>query len=322
MHAPTLFEDILDRARRMRKLLLPLAFLACSPCVPQTPAAPGTIGLRLDVRARRIAPGEPLRLLVVAPRPLRSLTGVFLGEPIALSRAAEPSAVDAREQEGTPETWSGWSLVPLDQSPGVQGVEVSGTTARGRSVAASLAVTIEAKEFPEERLDVAPRYVEPPPELRQRLQRERDELAAIYRGREPGPTLDRPFVRPVPGGPTSIFGMRRLYNGEPRSPHPGLDLRAASGTAVAAAGDGRVVLAEELYYSGNTVILDHGGGLFTLYAHLSEIFVKVGDRTRAGQRIGLSGATGRVTGPHLHWGAKIGNRPFDPTALLDPALFR
>ena len=94
------------------------------------------------------------------------------------------------------------------------------------------------------------------------------------------------------------------------------------GTPVEAAAAGRVVLAEDLYFYGNLVILDHGGGVYTLYAHLSEISVAEGDSVESGQLIGLSGATGRVTGPHLHWGAKIGNRPFDPTALLDGALFR
>ncbi len=128
-------------------------------------------------------------------------------------------------------------------------------------------------------------------------------------------------MRPVPGEPTSVFGTRRVFNGKPRSPHPGLDLRAQTGTGVRSSGAGRVVLAQELYYSGNTVIVDHGGGLFTLYAHLSEIGVGEGDEVQAGDPVGLSGATGRVTGPHLHWGAKIGNRPFDPTALLDAALF-
>ena len=128
-------------------------------------------------------------------------------------------------------------------------------------------------------------------------------------------------MRPVPGEPTSTFGKRRFFNDKPRSPHPGLDLRAATGTPVLAAGSGLVAISQDLYYSGNTVIIDHGGGLFTIYAHLSELDVSVGDELEAGVPIGKSGATGRVTGPHLHWGAKIGDRPFDPTALLDPVLF-
>ena len=130
-----------------------------------------------------------------------------------------------------------------------------------------------------------------------------------------------PFVRPVPGDPTSEFGTRRIFNGEPRAPHPGIDLHAASGTPVLVAGPGRVALAEDLYYSGGTVIVDHGGGLFTVYAHLSKIDTKEGASVKAGDAVGLSGATGRVTGPHLHWGARVGQAIFDPRALLDPRLF-
>jgi murein DD-endopeptidase MepM/ murein hydrolase activator NlpD len=128
-------------------------------------------------------------------------------------------------------------------------------------------------------------------------------------------------VKPVPGDPTSEFGTHRFFNGEPRAPHPGIDLHAASGTPVFASGPGRVALAEDLYYSGGTVIVDHGGGLFTIYAHLSRIESKAGATIEAGQQLGLSGATGRVTGPHLHWGARVGEAIFDPRALLDPRLF-
>ena len=104
-------------------------------------------------------------------------------------------------------------------------------------------------------------------------------------------------------------------------PHPGLDLRAATGTPILSSGAGRVVLAQDLYYSGNTVIVDHGSGLFTIYAHLSAIEVRESQEIAPGVQLGLAGATGRVTGPHLHWGAKIGDRPFDPTALLSAELY-
>jgi murein DD-endopeptidase MepM/ murein hydrolase activator NlpD len=146
-------------------------------------------------------------------------------------------------------------------------------------------------------------------------------LVAVYESRRLVVPPGQPFLRPVPGDPTSVFGTRRFFNEQPRDPHPGLDLRASTGTPVISSGAGRVALAAELYYAGGTVIVDHGGGLFTVYAHLSELLVEDGDEVDAGSRIGLSGATGRVTGPHLHWGAKIGNRPFDPEALLDPRLF-
>jgi murein DD-endopeptidase MepM/ murein hydrolase activator NlpD len=119
-----------------------------------------------------------------------------------------------------------------------------------------------------------------------------------------------------------VFGTRRFFNDEPRSPHPGLDLRAAEGTPVRCSGPGTVVVADDLYYSGGTVVVDHGGGLFTLYAHLSSIDAVEGATVAAGEIVGRSGSTGRVTGPHLHWGAKIGDVPFDPRALLDEGLFR
>jgi murein DD-endopeptidase MepM/ murein hydrolase activator NlpD len=157
--------------------------------------------------------------------------------------------------------------------------------------------------------------------VQKRLERERARLREVYRLRSAIPPPAEPFGKPVPGEPTSIFGTRRIFNDKPRSPHPGLDLRGATGEPVGAAGAGTVVIAGEFYYSGNLVILDHGLGLFTLYAHLSEIRVEEGQAVEQGEIVGLVGATGRVTGPHLHWGAKIGDRPFDPAALLDERLF-
>ena len=181
---------------------------------------------------------------------------------------------------------------------------------------------IERRTFPEQRLKVSSKYVEPPPEVTRRIEEERGRLAALWAGRERPRAALHPFVRPVPGKPTGIFGERRFFNGEPRAPHPGLDLRAAEGTPVLAAGAGCVALAGDLYWTGGTVVLDHGDGLFTVYAHLSKMEVEEGAVIEAGTRIGRSGATGRVTGPHLHWGAKVGEIPVDPRALLDPRLFR
>jgi len=267
--------------------------------------------LEITVHARELVPGEPIRVVVRSGEPLRSASGRFLDRDVAMA------PVPGQDQ---PFVWAGWSMIGLEQSPGEASLEIQAVASSGEHRVATRAVTVKPKSFPEENLKVSSKYVEPPREVADRLARERAKLKKMYARRGPFP-LAAPFVRPVPGEPTSIFGTRRLFNGKPRSAHPGLDLRAATGTPVAASGDGLVVLAEDLYYSGNIVILDHGGGLFTLYAHLSRIDVAEGDQVRAGQQIGQSGATGRVTGPHLHWGAKIGNEPFDPTALLDPSLY-
>ena len=269
------------------------------------------MGITVELRARSVAPGEPLRIVVETAGPVASIGGEFLGRTLFFSRVDELGR-----------SWSAWAHVPLDQDAGEETITVRGLVLPDRELVATRSITILPRVFPEERLRVAERWVEPPPEVAARLERERARLAELYRRRRAAAPRRAPFVRPVPGEPTSIFGLRRFYNDTPRSPHPGLDLRAATGTPVHASGGGIVVLAEELYYSGNTVILDHGGGLFTIYAHLSKIFVHEDEPVDAGDRLGLSGATGRVTGPHLHWGAKIGDEPFDPTALLDPALFR
>lgn len=294
--------------RKPHRWSLPLLLLA----VAGLPAVAGDLALTARVQARAVAPGEPLRVEAFSAEPLRSLEVEFLGHPVHMVRGG-PS------DEGR--QWAGWAMIGLDQKPGVAALELRGTTESGRQAVGSLAVTIEPKEFPEERLTVASKYVEPPKEVQERLVRERARLKEIYASRRDVPPSGELFVRPVPGEASAQFGTRRFFNDKPRSPHGGVDLRAATGTEVRASGPGLVVLSGDLYYSGNLVILDHGGGLFTLYAHLSELRVEEGQKVAAGQVVGLSGATGRVTGPHLHWGAKIGNRPFDPRALLDPALF-
>jgi len=291
---------------RLRLVLLLLPALAA------LPAAAGDLALTVRVQARAVAPGEPVRVEALAAEPLRSLEAELLGHEVHMVRGGITA-------EG--ERWAGWAMVGLDQEPGVTSLELRGRTESGRAAVGSLAVTVASKQFPEERLTVAPKYVEPPKEVQERLARERARLKEIYASRRDVLPGSQAFVRPVLGESSAAFGTRRFFNDQPRSPHGGVDLRAAAGTEVRASGPGLVVLADELYYSGNLVILDHGGGLFTLYAHLSELRVKEGQEVAAGEVVGLSGSTGRVTGPHLHWGAKVGDRPFDPQALLDPALF-
>ena len=124
------------------------------------------------------------------------------------------------------------------------------------------------------------------------------------------------FARPVSEANNSAFGSRSVFNGEARSPHSGADFLSPAGTPVHAPNRGRVVLAKELYFSGNTVILDHGLGLFSLIAHLSVIDVAAGDTVTAGQVVGKVGATVRVTGPHLHWAVRLGGARVDPLSLL------
>jgi murein DD-endopeptidase MepM/ murein hydrolase activator NlpD len=151
-----------------------------------------------------------------------------------------------------------------------------------------------------------------------RNEREQAAVAALWSRRGPARftlPLAPPLV-PLPAG--GRFGARRIFNGEPRSPHTGIDFPAPAGTPVLAVADGRVVLAANHFFSGNSVFIDHGGGLISMYFHLSAIAVKEGEEVRRGERLGAVGATGRVTGPHLHFGLRWHGARIDPQLLLGP----
>jgi len=193
----------------MQKNSLPRIWLIlCGLCLAAAPAFCGADELAVTIRvhARAVAPGEPLRIELVSPEPLSSVKGTFRGNDVFMVR-------EGSSAEG--ERWSGWAMVALDGEPGAASFELSGTSESGRPVAGSRAITVQAREFPEEHLSVAPKYVSPPKEVEERLARERKKLRALYRVRRPVRAAG-PFVRPVPGEPTSIFGTRRLFNNEPR----------------------------------------------------------------------------------------------------------
>ena len=178
-------------------------------------------------------------------------------------------------------------------------------------------VAVADGRFVTERLRLPPRFVTPPDTLLPQLREQRRTIREALAGTSGTPRLwDTTFVRPVPGRATDRFGTRRVLNGETRSRHLGVDLSARRGTPIHATNRGIVVAAGRFYYQGNAVYVNHGGGLVTVYMHMSHRLVAVGDTVRAGQVIGLVGATGRVTGPHLHWTAYFGRVTFNPLSLL------
>lgn len=164
-------------------------------------------------------------------------------------------------------------------------------------------------------LKVAPKYVQPPAEAMKQIERDRKRTRKALASRTEK-RWELPIARPVPGGITSAFGGRRVFNGQPRAPHKGTDMRCAEGTPVKAACAGTVLLAENTYFGGKTVYIDHGQGVISTYSHLSSFDVKAGDSVRKGQTIGRSGATGRVTGPHLHFGFMVQGVAVDAMPLL------
>ncbi len=207
--------------------------------------------------------------------------------------------------------------VDLDLKPGEYKANAMVTTGDGRVITRETVIQVEAGEFPTTELTVEEKYVQLSPANLARANREAKEIETIYAAITGGMFWQEPFRVPIAGGTGRNFGHRRVFNGEPRAPHSGADLRAATGTPIHAANRGRVVLAKNLFFTGNTVILDHGLGIYSLYAHLSRLDVKRGDMAARGQLVGLAGATGRVTGPHLHWAARAQGARVDPFTLVE-----
>jgi murein DD-endopeptidase MepM/ murein hydrolase activator NlpD len=208
--------------------------------------------------------------------------------------------------------------VDLDVKPGEYASELR-VTKSSAVERRSVSIEVHKVDYPTTQLKVADEYVQLSPANQQRATREAKELDQIHKTITPEILWTEPFTSPIPGEKGSNFGHRRVFNGQPRAPHGGADLKASTGTPIHSANSGRVVLAKNLFFTGNTVILDHGLGIYTLYAHLSRIDVKKGAVVERGQLLGLAGATGRVTGPHLHWGARVQDARVDPFSLVNLA---
>jgi hypothetical protein len=187
---------------------------------------------------------------------------------------------------------------------------------KGQAADLTQNVEIHAAHYRTGTLTVAPKFVEPPPEAQKEIEEEGKLKAKVFASSSNVPLWEGDFHAPVPAQATDSFGTRRMFNGKLASIHKGADFHAAAGTPVHASNDGIVVLARPLYFEGNCVIIDHGLGLYTLSMHFSRIDVKEGQHVKTGDQIGLSGATGRVTGPHLHWAVRWQGAYLDPVKLL------
>ncbi|MGI9259481.1 MAG: M23 family metallopeptidase [Gammaproteobacteria bacterium] len=256
---------------------------------------------------------------------LATLT-VVQGHALQLSQSHEPGLATVTAEWDDREIpyvrigdrWATVIGVDLDTDAGDYPLEITRRFDDGSEATQVDAVAVQGKEYPTTELTVAPGYVELSPENQERAATESQEIGAIYSTLTPEAFWTNAFAVPIPGTTGGRnFGHRRVFNGQPRSPHSGADLRAATGTEILAANSGRIVLAKDLFFSGNAVFIDHGLGVYTTYLHLSEMLVEPGEMVEQGQIIGLAGATGRVTGPHLHWGVRILDARVDPFALLD-----
>jgi hypothetical protein len=246
--------------------------------------------------------GSPELIRVDAPD-ATSVDGEWLGRKLEFFRGRDGKA------------WFALAGVDVEGPTGLSTLRIivhNGSSARDLSQR----VMIHPGEYKTGKLTVEPKFVEPGPEAMAEIEAEQKLKEKLFSVSSPEPLWTGDFRAPVTAPPTDSFGTRRIFNGKLASVHKGMDFRARTGTAVRAGNRGVVVLARPLYYEGNCVVIDHGLGLFSLAMHLSRIDVKEGQQVAAGEHVGLSGATGRVTGPHLHWAIRWQGAYLDPAKLL------
>jgi murein DD-endopeptidase MepM/ murein hydrolase activator NlpD len=267
--------------------------------------------------------GRWLSVVVLALAAANAIAGVPGGiEVIALPTDVEGVWFEGRPVMVIPGPGSELVAVvgiPLSVEPGTRHVTIDASTGSFRHN-----FTVVEKAYPEQHITIADQQmVTPAARNLERIRREAASMRAQYRRFEPlaEPVQQSPFpmLQPVQGIVSSEFGLRRFYNGEARRPHSGLDIAAAEGTPIVAPAAGRVTLTGDFYFNGNTIFLDHGSGLITMGCHMSKIEVVQGQQVKRGQIIGRVGATGRATGPHLHWSVYLNAERVDPRAAI--ALF-
>ena len=266
--------------------------------------APASAEPTLTVQSRAVSRGEMLLVAVEGEAAKSPPTAQFQGHALEFFPAASTG------------TWLAFIGLDLDAPTGPAPLQAVLHDASGRVVNKTETLTVDAGHFPTVDLTVAQKFVTPEKSDAERAESEAVKVRGLYAHGEEKRFFEGRFDPPIPGAATARFGERRVFNGQPRAPHSGMDLKAKKGTPVRAPAAGKVVLAGPLYFSGNTIILDHGLGITTLYAHLSKMLVSRGDMVKKGQLIGKVGATGRVTGPHLHWALKFHEARVDPYSLV------
>jgi len=256
----------------------------------------------------RVVNGSPVLLRVTTPQPVRTLSGSWLGHEIFFS-------FDASQK-----VWVGLAGVSLETKPGTYPIQLRGETSAGPTITYEQGIRVLHQRYPRVLLKVPTRYTAPSPEEQREIAQDKEIKAQAFQivsaERQWKSSFDAPVKAPI----SDVFGVERVFNGAVQSSHQGLDFRVPSGTSVAAANRGTVLLARPLFFEGNCIVIDHGQGLLTLYLHLSQLRVKQGDQVAKGQPIALSGGTGLATGPHLHLAVRWQGIYLDPEVLLSLPL--
>jgi murein DD-endopeptidase MepM/ murein hydrolase activator NlpD len=252
----------------------------------------------------RLVNGTPVLFRVTTPKPVRALSASWLGHEISFSYDASGKA------------WFALAGASLETKPGAYPLQLRAETLVGKAISFEKKIRVERQRYPQVLLTVPGRYTAPSLEDLRQIEQDKETKAQIFKTVSPDRQWKGSFVPPANAEISDVFGIARVFNGTVQSTHQGLDFRVSSGTSVAAVNSGRVLLARSLFFEGNCVVIDHGQGLLTLYLHLSKFSVKEGDEVSKGQPIGLSGGTGRATGPHLHLAVRWQGVYLDPQVLL------
>lgn len=260
--------------------------------------------LDVDLNYRALSPGEVIRVRVKGVSSSRFAEIRFLGKKYLMGKGGN--------------TFEFFSIVGIDlgQNQGNYPLVISVVDYDGSVERIEKEISISAKEFPIKKLWVKEEFVTPPSESLERIRRESEILKSVYEIYTPQWLGDGKFIIPSEGEIVPNFGERRIFNNKPRSSHSGVDISTPFGYPVRASNSGKIVLASNLYFAGKSVIIDHGLGVFSQYLHFSKIKANRGDFVEKGSVIGEIGATGRVTGPHLHWGIRVLGSRVDPFSLL------
>ena len=256
----------------------------------------------------RLVNGSPIVFHVVSPEPLKSLDGKWLEHEVFFSS-------DSRGK-----VWYGLAGASLEIRPGNHSLELKGVAATGKDLSFQEQIAVGKGKYHNIAASVPKQYTEPNTEQLQKIDQDKALKERAFAHVTPEREWAGSFRPPVKAQISDVFGTSRTFNGKVQSVHQGLDYAVPEGTPVAAVNSGTVVLAQPLYFEGNCVVLDHGQGLLTLYMHLSKIEVKEGDRVTSGQKLGVSGGTGRATGPHLHVAVRWQGVYLNPETLLSLQL--
>lgn len=298
---------------RVSRLCVRLCWRLCVQALFLSSVLLPAAGATWTVRSQpiRLVNGAPVLFQVKTPGRMESLSGTWLGHQIAFS--FDPAS----------KTWYALAGVSYETAPGKYALEVSG---QRRGIGSSLSFThkftVAAAHYPKIRakLTVEGKFTEPAPEQLKQIDEDQKTKQDYLNRVTPDREWSGKFTPPAQAEISDVFGSQRIFNDKAQRPHFGLDYRVHTGTSVAAMNSGTVLLARPLYFEGNCIVIDHGQGLLTLYLHLSEFKVKEGEAVRRGEEIGLSGGTGRATGPHLHVAVRWQGTYLDPARLMQISL--